>query len=191
MHKASRGLLKGAVSVQKALQGSEMETRDLLGEKKEKIVPRWGVIDLPSRQIKDFIQDGNRKNWVSGQTWAKWKAVLCEKEQHFKTFMMFFMIAIILTYQNFVLSWLIWMQTTFDVVVTNLLFLRWSPIFLRKHQLLDHIWLCWIKYRFPWPLLCQRKNLFEYVFSKRFTCKHIKKSLMGKLLSLLSDLTSP
>ena len=31
MHEASRGPLKGAVSAQKALQGSKTETRELLG----------------------------------------------------------------------------------------------------------------------------------------------------------------
>ena len=35
MHEASRGPLKGAVSAQKVLQGSETETRELLGGTKE------------------------------------------------------------------------------------------------------------------------------------------------------------
>ena len=39
-HEASRGPLKGAVSAQKALQGSKTETRQLLGGTKEKsIIP--------------------------------------------------------------------------------------------------------------------------------------------------------
>ena len=37
-HKASQGPLKGAVSAQKALQGSETETRELLGGVEEKSV---------------------------------------------------------------------------------------------------------------------------------------------------------
>ena len=37
-HKASRGPLKGAVSAQKALQGSETETRELLGGTEENSV---------------------------------------------------------------------------------------------------------------------------------------------------------
>ena len=32
--------------------------------------PRRGVIDLPSRQINYFLQKGNRKKLVSGQTWS-------------------------------------------------------------------------------------------------------------------------
>ena len=38
MHEAFRGPLKGAVSAQKALQGSEMETGELLGGMEEKSV---------------------------------------------------------------------------------------------------------------------------------------------------------
>ena len=45
------------MSAQKALWGSETETRELLGEKEEKCV---SPIDLPSMQIKDFLQKGNR-----------------------------------------------------------------------------------------------------------------------------------
>ena len=37
-HEVSQGPLKGAVSAQKALQGSEMETRELLGGTEENIV---------------------------------------------------------------------------------------------------------------------------------------------------------
>ena len=37
-HEASRGPLKGAVSAQKALQGSETETRELLGGMEENSV---------------------------------------------------------------------------------------------------------------------------------------------------------
>ena len=46
-HEASRGPEKGAVSAQKALRGSETETRELLGGTEENRVPRQGVIDLP------------------------------------------------------------------------------------------------------------------------------------------------
>ena len=38
-HKAGGGPLKGAVSAQKALQGSETETRELLGGTEENSVP--------------------------------------------------------------------------------------------------------------------------------------------------------
>ena len=34
---------------------------ELLPERKRKVFPRQGVIDLPSRQINDFSQKGNRK----------------------------------------------------------------------------------------------------------------------------------
>ena len=49
-HKASPGPLKGTVSTQKALRGFDTETRELRG------VNYY------------FLQKGNRKNWVSGQT---------------------------------------------------------------------------------------------------------------------------
>ena len=49
------GSLKGTVSAQKTLQGSETETRELLEEQKRIVLPRQGVIDLPYRQIKDFL----------------------------------------------------------------------------------------------------------------------------------------
>ena len=54
---ASRGPEKGAVSAQKARlrRGSCWE------ERKRIVYPRWGVIDLPSRQINEFSQKGNRK----------------------------------------------------------------------------------------------------------------------------------
>ena len=49
MHKASRGPLKGAVSIQKALQRSKTETRELLrGMQENSVLPDEGVIDLPS-----------------------------------------------------------------------------------------------------------------------------------------------
>ena len=53
MHEASRGPLKGAVSAQKALRGSETEKRELLGGTEEKSMSQ-GVINLPFRQINDF-----------------------------------------------------------------------------------------------------------------------------------------
>ena len=40
-------------------------------ERKRIVFPRWGVIDLPSRQIDEFLQKGNRKNCVSDQTWSR------------------------------------------------------------------------------------------------------------------------
>ena len=48
MHEVSRGPLKGAVSAQKAFQGSETETRELLG-------------GTEGKRINDFSQKGNRK----------------------------------------------------------------------------------------------------------------------------------
>ena len=44
---------------QKALQGSETETRELLGGTTENS-DEGGVIDLPSRQIYDFLQRGKK-----------------------------------------------------------------------------------------------------------------------------------
>ena len=38
-----------------------METRGLLGETGEKSIPQVGVIDLPYKQINDFLLKGNRK----------------------------------------------------------------------------------------------------------------------------------
>ena len=52
--------MKGAMSAQKALQGFKTETRDW--EEPERIVfPGLGVIVLPSRQINDFLQQGNKE----------------------------------------------------------------------------------------------------------------------------------
>ena len=53
--------MKGVVSAQKALQGSEIQTRELLEERERIGFPRQGVIDLPSKQINNFLQKGNRK----------------------------------------------------------------------------------------------------------------------------------
>ena len=50
-----------AVPAQKALQGSETETMELLGGPTRRVLSRKGVIDLPSKQINDFLQKGNRK----------------------------------------------------------------------------------------------------------------------------------
>ena len=72
MHEASRGPLKGAVSAQKALQGPEAETREMLGGMEENRVSRRRVIDLPYRQINDFFyKKESEKNEFSGQTWAR------------------------------------------------------------------------------------------------------------------------
>ena len=56
MHRASRGPEKGAVSAQKALRGSETETRELLGGTEEN-----SVSPMPGGQINDFLPKGNRK----------------------------------------------------------------------------------------------------------------------------------
>ena len=55
MREGSRGPLKGVASAQKALQGSETETRDLLGGTLDNSVSRQGFIGFPSRQINDFF----------------------------------------------------------------------------------------------------------------------------------------
>ena len=52
MHEATRGPLKGDVSAQKALQGSETDMRELLGGTEENSVS-------PTRGIY-FVQKGNR-----------------------------------------------------------------------------------------------------------------------------------
>ena len=49
------------MSAQKALQGSETETRELLGGTEENSVSPRGVIDLPSRQINEFSQKKTEK----------------------------------------------------------------------------------------------------------------------------------
>ena len=54
---AIRGPEKGAVSAQKALQGSEAETRELLEERKRKEFLQPGVIDLASRQNCVFLTE--------------------------------------------------------------------------------------------------------------------------------------
>ena len=56
------------MSAQKALQGSETETRELLRGTEENNVSRTrGFIDLPSRQINDFSPKGNRKKLCKWQ----------------------------------------------------------------------------------------------------------------------------
>ena len=50
------------MSAQKALQGSETETRELLeGMEENSVSPTRGVIDLPSRQIYDFFTKEKQK----------------------------------------------------------------------------------------------------------------------------------
>ena len=53
--------MKGSVSAQKALQGSEMETRDSLGRKEENSFSPTRVINLPYRQINDFFTKRKQK----------------------------------------------------------------------------------------------------------------------------------
>ena len=65
----SWGLLKGAVTAQKALQGPETETRELLEESKQKVLLRWGVIELPSMVFTrlapyPLIFDSLRPSWL-------------------------------------------------------------------------------------------------------------------------------
>ena len=68
MHKVSRGTLKGAALAQKALQGSEAETRELLGGTEEKgLSPTRGL----EGKSMIFYKTENRKNRVCGQTWSR------------------------------------------------------------------------------------------------------------------------
>ena len=61
-HEASRGPEKSALSAEKALGGSETETRELLGGTEENSVPWWGVIEIcpPGKSI-IISQKGNKK----------------------------------------------------------------------------------------------------------------------------------
>ena len=70
-HEASRGPEKGAVSAQKALRGSETETRELLGGTEENSVSpmRGHWFALQANQWV-FTKRKQKKNWVSGQTWT-------------------------------------------------------------------------------------------------------------------------
>ena len=65
-HRMRRGWgpLKGALSAQKTLQGSETEMRELLEERKTKGFPWQGVIGLPQRQINNFYLSGLPNIWV-------------------------------------------------------------------------------------------------------------------------------
>ena len=69
----SLGSLKGAKSAQKALQGSETETRELLGRTEENgVSPMRGHWFALQANQWFFTKKGNRKKWVSGQTcWRK------------------------------------------------------------------------------------------------------------------------
>ena len=70
MHKASRGPEKGAVSAQKALWGSDTETRELLGGTEENS-PDEGSLICPPGKSMSFHKKETEKNWVSGQNcWA-------------------------------------------------------------------------------------------------------------------------
>ena len=57
--------LKGAVSAQKAHQGCKTETRELLGGTEEKRTSLNRVIDLPSKQINDFIPDAPPQHLIA------------------------------------------------------------------------------------------------------------------------------
>ena len=77
MHEASRGLLKGAVSAQKALGGSETETRDLLGGMEENSVSstrghwfnlqanQWVFTEREKKKIELVARPGGR--WPKGR----------------------------------------------------------------------------------------------------------------------------
>ena len=62
--------LNGGVSAQKALQGSEIETRDFMHGKKENSIltpSQWAIRgSMPPRQIN--VQNKEEKKWVSDQT---------------------------------------------------------------------------------------------------------------------------
>ena len=55
MHEASQGHLKGTVSSQKALKGPRQRQGSFWEERKRKDLLCRGVIDLPYRQINDFL----------------------------------------------------------------------------------------------------------------------------------------
>ena len=70
MHEASQRALEGRCSsLKKPFKGPRRRRGSCWEERKRIVFTQWGVIDLPSRQIDDFVQKGNRKNWVSDQTW--------------------------------------------------------------------------------------------------------------------------
>ena len=69
-HMASRGSLKGAVSAQKALQGSETETRELLGGTEENSVPPMRGHWFALQENRWFFTKRKQKKWISGQTWC-------------------------------------------------------------------------------------------------------------------------
>ena len=56
--------MKGTMSAQKAFQGSQTETKELLEEWKRIVFPRCGVIDLPSRQTNDFFYKKRKQKKV-------------------------------------------------------------------------------------------------------------------------------
>ena len=71
MHEASRKLLKGAVSAQKALQGSETETRELLVGAEQNSIFSTGVIDLPTRKINSYyVYLALLKFYCLGKKWC-------------------------------------------------------------------------------------------------------------------------
>ena len=59
--------LMGAVTAEKALQGSVTEPREWLAGKDG--VPKWGIINIPSNQMNDLLKKATSKWSVSGQTW--------------------------------------------------------------------------------------------------------------------------
>ena len=67
-HEVSRGLLKGIVSAQKALQARDGEKGVAGRNGREEYFPDEGLIDLPSSQLNDFVEKENRKKRVSGLT---------------------------------------------------------------------------------------------------------------------------
>ena len=71
-HKASPRPLKGAVSAQKAIQGSKTETRELLGGTGEKCVSplRGHWFCPPGKSVILNKKKETEINWVSGQTWS-------------------------------------------------------------------------------------------------------------------------
>ena len=62
------GPWRAPCQLKKPFKGPRRRRGSCWEERKRIVFPRWGVIDLPSRQIHDFVQKGNRKNCVSGQT---------------------------------------------------------------------------------------------------------------------------
>ena len=71
-HRSKIGPLKGVVSAERALQGSDTKRRELLGETKENsILPNKGSLICPPANQWFYARKQQNKNWVSCQTWIR------------------------------------------------------------------------------------------------------------------------